>query len=375
MGIPSGDRRLVPTGVLSAMMPPRPIDVLRVRGSHREVGRQIGEACAAEIRESVRFDDASLPVGRTVDEQLTLAAEYRRATAGAMPWILEELDGCAEGAGVDPLAVFAVSVEEIWSGAPVVDAVDGRCSDMVATRPATSNGHVLVAHNNDLSPDTEEQLTAVEWDVPGDPLVFTIGVGPWISVGFNAAGLALTGNELTPNDERVGVPRLLQVRAMLRKRSLDAAVDEALRADRASSYNNVLSSSDGRVLNVEGSATDAELTGPNGLGVLAHTNNYVCERMLRYEGNAVYAERSDIRYRRAAALLAEAASVPGSITTERLRDMLSDHENAPDSLCRHEAEGSQSKTVFWTVADVTEGQVTFGRGNPCDSLAQVYTSV
>ena len=32
--------------------------------------------------------------------------------------------------------------------------------------------------------------------MPGDPVVFTIGIGPWISVGFNSAGLALTGNEV-----------------------------------------------------------------------------------------------------------------------------------------------------------------------------------
>ena len=356
------------------MTAPQPLSVVRVRGSHREVGRQIGEACAAEIQESVRFPPSALPAGRTVEEQLALAGEYRRATAAAMPWILDELDGCAEGACVDPQALFAASIEEIWSEDPAdgADAMHGRCSDLVAVPPATSNGHVLVAHNNDLSAEAEEQLIALEWDVPGDPLVFTIGVGPWISVGFNAAGLALTGNELTPNDERVGVPRLLQVRAMLRARSLDAAVSEALRPDRASSYNNVLSFADGRVVNVEGSATDAELTGPDAAGVLAHTNNYVCERMLRYEGNTAYAESSGLRYRRAASLLTSAASVPGSITEDGLREMLSDHENAPDSLCRHPAEGSRSKTVFWTVADVTERRVTFGRGNPCDSRTQVY---
>jgi isopenicillin-N N-acyltransferase-like protein len=128
------------------------------------------------------------------------------------------------------------------------------------------------------------------------------------------------------------------------------------------------------VVNVEGSATDAELTEPDDAGVLAHTNNYVCERMLRYEGDPAYAERSGVRYRRAASLLADAASVPGSITTDTLRAMLSDHANAPDSLCRHPVEGSSTKTVFWTVADVTEGRVTFGRGNPCLSRAQAYAT-
>jgi isopenicillin-N N-acyltransferase like protein len=363
------------------MTPPR-IDVLRVRGSHREVGLQIGEACRDVIREAVAFDEPEMvPAGRSVSEQLAAAVPYRSATARAMPWVLEELDAVAEAAGVDPMAVFAYSVEEIWfdpspagadeSAAPAEAGAGRGCSDLVAVPPATANGHVLVGHNNDLSVRNQDQLIAIEWDVPGDPLVFTIGIGPWISVGFNSAGIALTGNELSPNDERVGVPRLLQVRSMLRSLTLDEALDEALRPDRASSYNNVLSSADGRVRNVEGSATDAEVVSPDAAGVLAHTNNYVCDRMLRYE-HSRYAASSNTRYLRARSLLEEAASLPGSIDETRLRAMLSDHESAPESLCRHGTQPSDSKTVFWCVADVTERRVTFGRGNPCDSEAQEY---
>jgi hypothetical protein len=56
-----------------------------------------------------------------------------------------------------------------------------------------------------------------------------------------------------------------------------------------------------------------------------------------------------------------------------MRAILSDHEHRPDSICRHpEPDGSGSKTVFWCVADVTEGRISFGRGNPCDSEAQEY---
>ncbi len=351
------------------MTPPQ-IELLRVRGTHRDVGRQIGEACGDVIRSLVAFEPPMLPAGRTIAQQLAVGAAYRDATARAMPWVLEELEGVADGAGVDRMAVFAASVEEIWYE-PAPDAVGGRCSDLVAVPPATANGHVLVAHNNDLSVEDEDRLVAIEWDVPGDPLVFTIGIGPWISVGFNAAGIALTGNELSPNDERVGVPRLLQVRSMLRSRTLSGALDEALRPDRASSYNNVLSSSDGRVVDVEGSATDAELIEPDAAGVLAHTNNYICDRMVRYERSS-YAGSSATRYGRARMMLSKAAAEPGSVTAERLREMLADHENAPDSLCRHGTAPTDPKTVFWTVADVTEGVVTFGRGNPCDSEAQTY---
>ena len=104
-----------------------------------------------------------------------------------MPWLIEELDGAAEGADVDPLALFACSVEEIWyeprtPGAGA--AIDGRCSDVVASSPATADGHVLVGHNNDLSPRYRDELVAIERRVPGDPAILTIGNGIWISVGM-----------------------------------------------------------------------------------------------------------------------------------------------------------------------------------------------
>jgi hypothetical protein len=92
--------------------------------------------------------------------------------------------------------------------------------------------------------------------------------------------------------------------------------------------------------------------------------------MRPYEGDPVYAARSNERYERARELLAEHR---GSIDEATLRAMLSDHERAPDALCRHpDRSGDGSKTVFWCVADVTERRVTFGRGNPCDSDAQRY---
>ncbi len=335
-------------------MTPPPIPLVRVEGGHREVGRAVGEATAAAVR----------GVAATVGPDALAAAEaYRAVTAEELPWLVEELDGVAEGAGCDPAAVFAASIEEL---APVPEPV-GRCSDLVATPAASADGHLWVAHNNDLGPETEDDLVAIEWRVEGDPTVFTIGIGPWISVGFNAAGLALTGNELSPNDNRVGIPRLLQVRDILRRRTLADAVAAALHPRRASSYANLLSHRTDGVVCVEGSATEAELLRPSAAGTLAHTNHYVGERMLRFEADPGYARRSAVRYRRALRWLAT-----GDITPTHLRRALSDHADAPDSLCRHVGAGSETKTVFWCIADVTTGDIAYGRGNPCTSGEQRY---
>jgi isopenicillin-N N-acyltransferase like protein len=349
---------------------PPTIPILRVSGTHREVGAQLGELGREAIRRSVEISFDDLPRGRGREDQLALALAYRAFTEPRLPWLIDELDACAEAAGVDQLAFFACSIEEIWYE-PYGARVEGRCSDLVAGPRATTSGHLLVAHNNDLRPEVEDEIVALEIDVPGDPVVFQLGGIPWLSVGWNSAGLSLTGNELAPNDERVGVSRAHQVLEMVRARTLEEMQTMSLRPDRASSYNNVLAGADGTVANVEGSATDAEITGLDGHDHLVHTNHYVCDRMLPFEGDPAYARRSAVRYERASALLASAA--PGSVTEEGLRTMLSDHETRPDALCRHPEFGTpKGKTVFWCVADVTEGRVTFGRGNPCDSRAQTY---
>jgi isopenicillin-N N-acyltransferase-like protein len=352
-------------------MTPPTIDILRVEGSHCEVGRQLGEMGRDRIQDELAtaFDD--LPAARSRDQQLELAAGYRDLTRERLPWLIDELDGCAEGAGVDPLAFFACSMEEIWYE-PRERVTQGRCSDIVAGPTATANGHLLVGHTNDLGPAMEDQIVAIEKRVTGDPTIFQLGGIPWLSVGWNSAGLSLTGNELSPNDEQVGISRSHQVLEMMRARTLDEMVTMALRPDRASSYNNVLTSADGGVANVEGSATDAEVTGLDAAGHLAHTNHYLCDRMLPFEGDPDYAKRSAVRFERARTLLAE--QPPASITETTLRTVLSDHEGAPDSICRHPepGDGEASKTVFWCIADVTDGRITFGRGNPCDSVAQDY---
>lgn len=348
------------------------IPFLSVRGTHREVGRAVGAATAPVLSRAVDFDDA-LPVGRSRDEQLALASRYRDVTRAATPWLVEEIDGAAEGAGVDALALFAASIEEIWTVRPsMVTAgivVDGRCSDLVARPPATADGHTWVAHNNDLGPASREGVVAVEWRVPGEPVVFSLGIGPWISVGWNDTGLSLTGNELSPNDERIGVPRLLMVREQLTARSMDEAVAMAVRPDRASSYNTVFATPDGQVVNVEGSATDAELETPGEGGTYAHTNHYACSRMERYEGDPAYAVRSGVRLARARELLDAAA--PGSIDVAWLRAALSDHANSP-ALCRHVEQDSGVATAFWCIADVTAGQIRYGLGNPCEPGEERY---
>lgn len=318
---------------------------ISVSGTHREAGRQVGEATAEVVRRwaEMPFDTA-------------MVDRYRVATAAHLPWAVEELDGVAEGAGVDPLAVFAGAVAELDMG----------CTDLVVMPEQTVAGHLLVAHNNDYLAECEGEYVAIEWIVTGDPVCFTIGLGPWPAVGWNDAGLSVTATNLEPADSRVGIPRVLQLRDVVRQRTFADAVEAALHPARASSYNWVLAHGDGSAANIEGGARRAEITYLTD-GALAHTNHYVHPALLALQRDGSGLSGSKTRLRRAEDRLGRDAP----FTPERLRGLLSDHANAPDSLCRH-GNDHAVRTVFWCVADVTDGCVVYGSGPPCRSRSLTH---
>jgi hypothetical protein len=333
------------------------IPLIRAAGTHAEAGAIIGEATADALRKRAE----------RIELDIELVLRYRAPSAKYLPWILEELDAAATAADIDPLLLFADAVEEL-NAAGTREAAPTRCTDIAAAPLLTADGHVLVAHNNDLTAGEADDVVAIEWRVGDEPTIFTLGVGPWISVGWNDAGLSVTGNEVAPKDEGVGIPRLLQVRDALTRRTLAEAVKAILHPARASSYNWVVAQGD-YVASLEGSATTAETLTPSEDGTLVHTNHYVHPEMLDYEASDTL-DGSATRLHRAGELASAVTGEP--MTKTRLREILSDHENAPDSLCRHAQGEGESQTAFWCVADVTARTIMYGRGNPCDSEPQLY---
>jgi isopenicillin-N N-acyltransferase like protein len=338
-----------------------PIPFIRVSGDHAEAGRQIGAACRRQLARSLEKARSAPPASLTWDDMRQATQPYLAATRANLPWIVAEFEGAAAGSDIDLLDLFVLGTEEIWRHPPGSE----RCSDFAVGPPITADGGVWLAHNNDLSPSAAEQLVAVEWRVADQPALFTIGVaGIFISVGYNSAGLSLTGNELSPNDDRIGVPRLLIVRDILAQRTADAAICAATNPARASSYNNLIAHVDGTIVSVEGSGGDYALL-PAQDGWLIHTNHYIAPSMLRYEADPNDIAGSVARYRRAAELM---ASAERPVTAEQLRSFLADRAGAPDCLCKIDG---RVQTVFWCIIGLNQGTIAYGR-DPRDPECQHF---
>ena len=330
------------------------IPIVEARGTHREVGQQIGQACRTGIHYTLAGLRDDLPAGVTWDGMLQQSARYLDFSRRVYPQYVEELEGIAEGANLPFEEVFLSMCEELWESA----AWRG-CTDMAARGRATKDGSTLIAHTNDLLPKSEEYLVLLKVQAGDEPEFLGISSGGIaISAGFNAAGISLTGNQLDNNDIRPGVPRLVIVRATLASRYLTEAMDHCLLPQRASSYNNVLADTNGEVYSMEGSATDCE---PLYIqkDILAHTNHYLSPAMRHFEADRNSISNSVLRYNRGMRLLRENY---GQLTPELFQKLLGDHAGYPTSICKH---GIETVTVFSIVIQLEQLRAWIGLGRAC----------
>jgi isopenicillin-N N-acyltransferase-like protein len=346
-----------------------PIPVIEARGTHFDVGCQIGQKMKPRLQRILPRLRELLPPGVSWKDMLLkgrLSLAHSRTT---LPMFVEELEGIADGADVPFEEVFLAICEELWepaawhAGTP---SLARGCTDMAARGAATVNGATLIAHTNDLGPDVEEDVMIFRVQAGDEPEFLGVSVaGLGYSAGFNAAGISMTGNAVSCSDIRPGVPRLLIARKILASRRLGEAMDACLLPRRASNYNNVIADAHGECYSMEGSATDCEPIYIDG-NIMAHANHYLSPPMRAFEVNRNYIGGSILRQHRATRLLQENY---GKLSPELFRKLLADHANYPASICKH---SGQSVTVFSIIIDLNQLCAWIGRGRACETTYYRY---
>ncbi len=360
--------------VLEAVRHAAPPPLIKVKGNHREIGRQIGEACAEQIRRSV--ENARSLLDQTYDTlELTWegaeiqARKYIPFAQERYPQYVDELAGMAEGAGVDFEDLSVVNAME----AVTMDALHlTKCTSLAVNGDRTADGHVLVAHNEDWLPEDERDVYIVHAEPDDEPpwLAMTYG-GLLPNIGFNACGIAQCCDSVYPNDSRIGIPRVIVSRAVLSARTLSDAMRFALIPKRAAGYNHLLVHETGELYSVEVSARRfAILYGDD--GSLVHTNHYLDAKMQAIEDDSDELISTRLRYFRANRLLkrTELHSI------KSLQQIQRDHLNYPNSICNHSMTNidplDREKTVCALIMDLTARAMHVAWGNPCANQYHTY---
>ena len=287
---------------MSGLHPP----TLTVHGDPHAVGRALGEASSAALRDVVpaigRFQ-ALMREWRGTDRLRALESAAR----AAWPRYVREIEGIADGAGVAFETVF------LWncrgdlpnSGGGRHRASAAGCTTV--TVPRREGRPALVAHNEDDEPELHGHCRVVDVrpDVgPGFVSFYSPGLIPGHTFAVNRAGLVQAINDVRPVARAIGVPRHLVSRAVLDCEGLDDAVACIRDTVRASGFHHTLArAGDRRLLSVEAPASGCEVVEVDAPCV--HANHLLHERFAHLPQEIAASSRS--RQARAEALVAGGA--------------------------------------------------------------------
>lgn len=339
------------------------VQVIEASGSPAAIGETIGRALEVILPEAItRHRQELARRGISWDLALDLARRLRDDLEGNLPKTAEELAALARAAGVDVDALVSLNaLQETLFLARRIRMEEG-CTSLAVPAEASSDGSVLLAHNEDALPCRHERVYVVRVRPADEPafVAFAYG-GLFLYQGVNEVGIGSTGNALQVTDIRIGVPKLFLYREVLRASTLAGAIQAALLPERANGNNHLIATADGEIY-------DIEVTGRHyalhyvGNEPFSHANHVLAPELRSLEEGDTL--DSQLRRNRAQRLLTLAA---GQHTVETLQALLRDHANQPNALCKHldPAADHASRTIAGLVIDVTRRELWVAPGAPC----------
>lgn len=347
--------------------------MVRVKGNHRQMGRQIGEAMAPQIHAMLatykyHFRTAYNELDMTWEAAMLQARKYYPFAQEYTPQYVEELEGMAEGSSTEVEDLMVVNCAE----AILEDRLVLGCTSLAVSGERTESGHVLVGHNEDWLPEDEQTSYLIHAQPDTEPPFLAITYGGLLpNIGFNASGIAQACDSVYPTDVRVGIPRLFVSRGVLAQTRLSEAIRMTLMKWRAAGYNHLIADRSGEIYNIEVSARHfATMYGIK--GYLAHTNNYLTQRMKKLEHKTEDRISTRVRYNRATRLLRNTRKH----SLNSIKEILVDHMNYPNSICSHsdptDSPLDRQKTIASIIMDLNALEMQVCWGNPCEGNFETY---
>lgn len=342
---------------------------IEVRGTPRELGRQLGEAAREEIRgfAAVALERVNRTVPVSRERALTVARGSIPYVERYAPEMIEELRGMADATGLSLEELMLLQVRN-----QLRPETEAGCTAFSLAASASATGSSIVGQNWDNDPALDPFTIVLIRRPRGKPAIMDVTQAGLIAyIGLNDQGIGVCLNTLPAPSRPLGVPHYFTVRAIYESRTLGEAVAAVRRAERAIPANILLATPQGPA-DLEVILDEVYLLRDPGTGLVTHTNH--CLHPALASINAEFPEllESYPRKERLDALLADR---PRPWRIEDLKEALRDHEGYPRSICRHPNDHPITgflASVFSVIVEADAGRLHLSRGNPCEHPYETY---
>ena len=345
------------------------------KGTSYEIGLNHGKAHPDRVGKSLEYnlkscvDQSKL----TTKELYKYAAGFIKPVEDAYPEYISEIQGIADGAGLklEDLMVLNSRTELqklCWN------PKNEDCTSIAVTGERTVDGATYVGQNWDNAAWAKECLIYhVIQQENGKPSIAYCGEAGIIArSGMNSYGIGDGVNSLSTNApvNLEGIPLQFLLRAVLDSKNIGEAVD-ALNGKNAAVNNILIAQKDGLAVDVEMDSGCCGIVYDEN-GILIHTNHYISASHPRYPYLDGFKGNSVARYERGRKLLGE---IEGGISIDDIQNVLADHGNAPQSICRHldgvPGENGSIETVFSFVCNLSTLEMRLAPHHPCEGFLKI----
>ncbi len=342
----------------------RRVKQVEVSGTPYEMGFQYGSACP-EIGKM--FDTTCRALELERDVAISFPPKYMPFIEEYSPDIASEMKGMAEGAKVDLREILFLN---IWYELSLRGFMS--CTSFAASGEATSNGELIIGQNLDMTPAWGEMLVLLRMKPTKGPNILSVTIAGLLGLlSLNSSGLALDGNMLAHKDltgSSEGVPHMVWVRKAQSSENIGKAIGAIASAKKTGcAVNTLLGSQEGDIVDIEVTPDDLGFSYPQ-KGFIVHSNHFYTERFKSRDLIGTIYPDSFVRSHRLATLMERHW---GKLSVDVMKELLGDHNNYPDSICRHVDQEAplkqQMKTVASLISYPKEQKMYIAHGNPCEN--------
>ncbi len=305
-----------------ATTPKREVPFIALAGTPHERGVTHGETTKQLIEKNIAFYKKLLKLDDSIIREQS--RKFAQKMAAFRPALVEEMNGIAEGAGVDAEYIYMINARtELLS-------MSGEVQSECATFFFAPNA--LLFENWDWSEPSRELTVLLSIKLDNGNTILTFAeAGMLGKVGMSSAGFGVAFNYLYPDGPLNGLPIHALLRSLLEASSFDEATEMLSTSEYVGTSGNILlADASGRAADYELSGTKTTLVPLSGQ-FLVHTNHYLGGTANDPEAGAGFLHNSFARYARAQEIISNKTT---TYDLNAAKALLLDREAGDGMLCR-----------------------------------------